>query len=206
MSSNRKVLQEISYLMEMTKQDANHKTLSPNNNTIILYDIPEWDTSMQNWVSHKLPWCQLQIISMHESVFGFGVVFHMGPQSSSLTLVFIKSLLLLLLVCVGFTAYSHMHALPIQYHESLFVHHDKPGEDRFDGPIPSASTTEQKTESTAEPPTASTTPDGAWSNTIMNSIMFPWIEGLMAPLVSSTPHETPHTQESLSCKSKTPAI
>jgi hypothetical protein len=111
MSSTTHLKRILTQLLNISGQELGHKIIIPNDNTLILYDVPEWDDSMHAWVRHKVPGCQIDIMSMHESISGFAVVFRIDPPSNGF-LSHVKNSCVLLFFCViGFVIFSQINSL-----------------------------------------------------------------------------------------------
>jgi hypothetical protein len=125
MSSTTHVKRMLIQLLNISGHELGHKIIIPNNNTVILYDVPEWDETMHAWVRQKLPGCTINIMSMHESISGFAVVFRVNPPTNGVLPHLLNIVIFLLLCATGFMVFSRITALTSVQQKHMYDHsHD----------------------------------------------------------------------------------
>jgi hypothetical protein len=120
MSSTTHLKRILTQLLNISGQELGHKIIIPNDNTLILYDVPEWDDNMHAWVRHKVPGCQINIMSMHESISGFAVVFRIDPPSNGFFFHVKNSCVLLFFCVIGFVIFSQINSLTSTQQQHMY--------------------------------------------------------------------------------------
>jgi hypothetical protein len=122
MSSTTHVKRMLVQLLNISGHELGHKIIVPNNNTVILYDVPEWDETMHAWVRQKLPGCTINILSMPESISGFAVIFYVTPPTNGVLPHLLNIVGFLLLCATGFMIFSRINALTSTQQKDMYDH------------------------------------------------------------------------------------
>jgi hypothetical protein len=128
MSSVEHVKRTIQTLLGFNTRELGHKIITPNDRTVILYDVVEWDETMHGWIRQKIPGCSIHVISMKESLSGFAIVFRINPPRRALLHSFVNASLLLVLCVSGYYVFAHVNKLTIPQQNSLYDTQKKQGD------------------------------------------------------------------------------
>jgi len=178
----------LTQLLNISGHQLGHKIIIPNDNTLILYDVPEWDETMHSWIRQKIPGCAIHIMSMHESISGFAVVFRIDPPKSGFLTHLSNSCILLFLCAAAFVVFSQINSLTSAQQQHMYdpskdtplkhkydTHHDeKVNETHRDqdwhGRFSKQDTQHQPT------------PDVDYSRTIASALVAPMVESVFGSL------------------------
>jgi hypothetical protein len=120
MSSHAHVKNTLHELFKLSGGDVGYKIFTPNNHTVILYDVSVWDEDMHAYMRQRIPACEINIVSMNESVSGFAVFFILHAPVPNLVSKFLRIILLLVICLSGFFVFSQIHMLSKGQQESLY--------------------------------------------------------------------------------------